>query len=434
MDLSGQFAQPMHPLEHETRWERGADWHFRPKTKLIWRLWDVIDSDRLETYPGYRACTEYLHSHPLIGGHLNRLVGTAFSASRMDANGTLMSFIYSMVDEQGHLTFTDAKFDAKWSALIDLCRATHIPLKAIAPLPSLDLPAFPFALNQEVMLDRFTDDEVTRAFHVGVIRPLSERFALIPKELGVGIRRTMLVPKVVRGDDPPPAPSSETEGRFGYRPPLLEHLALDDVSSAMRLFKSTQIRHVGYLSWTDSSWLNSGTSFRILGHGPYGGRFELSGPEVQDLLVLWHLLEEEGNRLAFSIHRFNLAFDRGLLADRLVDLVIAAEALLLGDLDDKYRGELRFRFALRAAKFIAHPTYAQRDVFRVMRQAYDARSAIVHGGSPKDTRLPNDSSAKLPALTDAVEELVRLGLRKALAMKDEGAKLKQSNFWDGLVF
>jgi hypothetical protein len=35
------------------------------------------------------------------------------------------------------------------------------------------------------------------------------------------------------------------------------------------------------------------------------------------------------------MHRFNLAFDRGLIADRIVDLVIAAEALFLGDLDVK---------------------------------------------------------------------------------------------------
>jgi hypothetical protein len=171
----------------------------------------------------------------------------------------------------------------------------------------------------------------------------------------------------------------------------------------------------------------------VLGQWPYGGRFELSEGDVPRFLELWHLLEEGAVRFGFSIHRFNLAFDRGLLADRIVDLVIAAEALFLGDLDQNYRGELRFRFALRAAKFIEQTTYSEHEVFRVMRQAYDARSAIVHGGLPKETRLPGNQSADLPTFVDAAEDLVRLALRKALSMKEDGKKLRQAEYWDTLV-
>jgi hypothetical protein len=69
-----------------------------------------------------------------------------------------------------------------------------------------------------------------------------------------------------------------------------------------------------------------------------------------------------------------------------------------------------------------------------MRQAYDARSAIVHGGSPTDTRLPDNPSASLPTFIDAIEELVRLGLRKGLSMKEDGNKLRQAEYWDTLVF
>jgi hypothetical protein len=172
----------------------------------------------------------------------------------------------------------------------------------------------------------------------------------------------------------------------------------------------------------------------VLQQWPYGGKYELSAGEVPQFLELWHLLEEGNAPFDFSIRRFNLAFDRGLLTDRIVDLVIAAESLFLSDLDEDYRGELRFRFALRAAKFIEHQSYSEHDVFRVMRRAYDARSAIVHGGSPKDTRLPDDQFAKLPTFIDAIEELVRLGLRKGLAMKEAGKKMRQAEYWDPLLF
>jgi hypothetical protein len=62
------------------------------------------------------------------------------------------------------------------------------------------------------------------------------------------------------------------------------------------------------------------------------------------------------------------------------------------------------------------------------------RSAVVHGGAPKDTRLPDDPTADLTTFTDAVEDLVRVGLRKALSMEEGGTKLRQAEFWDGLLF
>ncbi len=70
----------------------------------------------------------------------------------------------------------------------------------------------------------------------------------------------------------------------------------------------------------------------------------------------------------------------------------------------------------------------------MMRRAYDARSAIVHGGSPNDTRLPDNPSANLPTFIDAIEELMRLGLRKVLSMKEDGKKMRQAEYWDTLVF
>jgi hypothetical protein len=364
------------------------------------------------------------------------MVGTSRSASRLEAENILTSLIYAMLDDEGSLTFTSEKFHSKWQELSAFFGADRIASKSVAPLPHLVVPAFPLRLNDEIVLDRLTDDEVTRCYRVGVIRPTSLRSPLIEGETAVGIRRTTFLPKLLRrGDELPELPKAEEEGSFGRRPYFRDDLVTGDVLSALRLFKRTQIRTAGLASWTDAPWLAGGTEYRVLGQWPYGGRFELSDSEVPQLRELWHLLEEGGFvRFRFSIHRFNLAFDRGVLDDRIVDLVIAAESLFLGELDEQYRGELRFRFALRAAKFIEHPSYREKEVFLVMRRAYDARSAIVHGGSPKDTRLPDNQSADLPTFIDAVEDLVRLGLRKALSMKEDGKKMREAEYWDTLVF
>ncbi|TKB69405.1 MAG: hypothetical protein E8D52_10695 [Nitrospira sp.] len=422
-------------FENETLWERGTDGHFRERKKRIRRLWPMLSDEWLNLRPDHEACVECLKADAIIGPHLDRLVGTSISTSRLEANDILKSLIYAMVDDEKHLVFADEKFHIKWQELISSFRADQIVSKTVAPLPYLVVSTLPLRLNNEVVLDRLTDEEVTRCCQAGVIRPISPRFPLIYGEIAVGIRRTMVLPKLMkRGDEPLEPIDAKDEGSFGNRPLYREDLVIDDVLSALRLFKHTQIRAAGLATWSDFPWLSAGTSFQIIGQWPYGGKLELSEGEVPRFLALWRLLEEGAARFGFSIHRFNLAFDRALLVDRIVDMVIAAEALFLGDLGLKDRGELRFRFALRAAKFIQHPSYGEQEVFRIMRQAYDARSAIVHGGSPDETRLPDNQSANLLTFIDTIEELVRLGLRKALSMKEGGTEIRQANYWDNLVF
>jgi hypothetical protein len=421
--------------EDDTRWERGTDGYFHECKKPTRTLWPTLRDKWLRSLPDYQTCVEYMKSDVLVGPHLDRLVGTSMSASRLEANNILWSLMYAILDNKGRLAFNEERFHGKWREWVDFFGADRIAFKMVAPLPYLVVSAFPLRLNNELVLDRLTDDEVTRCYQVGVIRPDSLQFPLIYGKVAVGIRRTMSLPKLIRRDDEPhESPEVGDEGSFANRPLFRDDLVIDDVLSALRLFKHAQICTAGHAGWTDSILLNASTSFRVLGKWPYGGNYELSEDEVPHFLELWRLLEEGAARFGFSIHRYNLAFDRGLLADRIVDLVIAAEALFLSDLGKKDRGELRFRFALRAAKFIEHPTYGEQDIFRIMRQAYDARSAIVHGGTPEVTRLRDNQSPRLPIFIDTIEELVRLGLHKALAMKEDGKKLRQAEYWDTLMF
>jgi len=424
-------------FEDVIRFERGDDGHFRERKKRIWTLWPMLSPEWLHSVPDYEECINRLRSDEVIGPHLDRLVGTSRTARRLEAESILTSLIYAMLDDEGKLTFTHEKFHSKWQELSDFFDADRIASKSVAPLPNLAVPAFPIRLNDQLALDRLTDDEVTHCYQVGVLRPNSLRCAIIEGKTAVGIRKTTFLPKQLRqGDERLELPAAEEEGSFGRRPYFRDDLVTGDVLSALRLFKRTRIRTAGLVSWTDAPWLAGGTESRVLGHWPYGGSsFELSEGEVPQLLELWHLLEEGGAaRFAFSIRRFNLSFERELPDDRIVDLMIAAEALFLGDLGRTDRGELQFRVALRAAKFIEHPSYSEHEVFHLIRRAYGVRSAIVHGGSPKDTRLPDNPSTNLATFTDAVEDLVRLGLRKALFVKEDGKKMRQAEYWDSLVF
>jgi len=418
----------------ESRWECGTDGNFRELTKRTRKL-PVLNEQWFNSIAEYDTCIEKLKSDPVIGTHVDRLVGTNRSSFRFEPNRVLLSLFYAMFNDEGALAFTDERFDYGLRDWVDFIGADRVASKMVAPLPGLVLPTFPLRLNDELVLDRLTDDEVTNCCQVGILQPTVPQFPLIQRDVAVGIRRTMFSPKVVQsGEEAEQASEVEEVDTFGCRPHLRDDLAIDDVLTAFRLFKNTRISTAGFASWVGSGVSQGGISYRVLRQWPYFGKFELSEEEVPQFLELWHLLEKWSSLFSFSIHRFNLSFEPRIIADRIVDLIIAAESLFLNDVDEQYRGELSFRCALRAAKFIEHPDYNKRELFKVMRRAYKGRSAIVHGGSLKDSKLPDNQSANTTTFIDAIEEIMRLGLNKALSMKNDGKHLREAEYWEDLLF
>ncbi len=433
--ISPLFEGAAHEIEAAARWERGPDGHFRERKRLRPVLWKVLADGWLSKQPDYQTCIDAIAADAVIGPHINCLVGTSQSAFLLTVDQVLHPLIYAMFDDEGHLAFSEERFQQSWHEMTEFFGATTVTVKTVAPLPNLAIPSFPLQLNDEIVLDRLTDEEVNRCYVGGIVLPMSPQFPVLDGAVGVGMRKVTRLPKVVRrGGEPIDPTNFSDEGTFGRRPVTHNDLAIDDVLTALRLFKRTKVRGLGYASWAEAFPVAGATSFRGRGQWPFHGAFELSETEVPKLLELWRCLEGGSKRLGFSIHRFMLAFERGLLADRIVDLVISAEAMLLADTDENSRGELRFRFALRAAKFIEHPHYNEQETYQVMRRAYDVRSAVVHGGSPKDTRLPDNQAADLSTFTDAIEDLVRLALRKALAMGEAAEKLRQSGYWESQLF
>lgn len=423
---------PIQDFEISTNWELGPDGHFRERRVRKPGLWRILQ--HYQSVPGYRDAVQVLTVDPLIGSHVGRLVGTQLSATRLAADDILWSLLHAMANDEGVFEFTDECFDRKWQELLDFCEAEQILLKLVAPIPCLNTPTLPLRLNDELVIDKLSEAEVTICCQVGVLRPLRPSVPIVTSDLAVGLRKTTWTRKIIRSSNEPlPETDLMSEGSFGRRPTVVDHLAVDDVLSALRLLKEGQVRTSGYVSWVDCHWIGGGVSYTPMGHWPFIGGCGLDEDEIVPLIELWRQLEGSAGRLAFPIHRFNLAFERGLLADRIVDLVIAAESLFLSDIDVHDRGELRFRFALRAAKFIEHPSYSERELFRVMRRAYDIRSSIVHGGSPKATGLPNNDAADLLQFVDGIEELVRLALRKAIGMQERGAQLRKSEFWEAML-
>lgn len=114
--------------------------------------------------------------------------------------------------------------------------------------------------------------------------------------------------------------------------------------------------------------------------------------------------------------------------------MIAAESLFLSEMDERYRGELRFRLSTRAASLLGKTLEERLRPFKFMRRAYDARSVIVHGSHPSKDELRglDGESVTVSDFADALEGVVRATLHVAIDFLASGKRFPPP--WEELMF
>lgn len=159
---------------------------------------------------------------------------------------------------------------------------------------------------------------------------------------------------------------------------------LDRVLTVFKLFKDSLVLSVSVFANTrlvDSlphytHWLDADR-----GLPP----FHLDKQEETEFARFWEEFVEinPGN---FAVYRFHLADYRSYSADRFTDYVESLEYLLA---PDSGGGEIRYKFASRGVLILGRDKTAKtrRDLYEELRDAYDMRSAIVHGDESEQSKL-----------------------------------------------
>lgn len=101
--------------------------------------------------------------------------------------------------------------------------------------------------------------------------------------------------------------------------------------------------------------------------------------------------------LTIAMNRVGASLKKRTIVDRAIDLGIGLEAMLLHSIgNEKDRGELRYRAAVRGAVFLGNKSADRKDVYEIIRAAYNLRSAAVHTGrlDPKNTERDTETLSK----------------------------------------
>jgi hypothetical protein len=399
-----------------------------------WQVCLEAKRDALHDLEEYAAAVGALRADEVIHAQLEKLVGTDLSASRVEVHEVVDHFVWAIARQRGRLEWHEQTFNETFEALMREFDRNSYELEIVAPLHGLgcDPAVDDLQLEDGLVLGALSAEEVGWALTTGLIRPQLAPAGLVQVGRVWGVRARFTAPKVVGESMAGTLDTWERQQASIAR--------MEEVLHALRLFKAGRVSLPGSLSLV-KHWSGTSSGVRIVGIGHqeaawWSRSYALTAAEAAELREFWPsvTLGRSKKLVAAAIRRLSYAGERNRADDRLVDLVIAAESLFLGGAGTaQERGELRYRYALRGAFFLEIEGSSRRQVFRFLRNGYDARSAIVHGGSPEDALLKSlgGDQLELGQFADLTEELVRQAIRKALALPSEaGLGLVD---WDALI-
>lgn len=135
----------------------------------------------------------------------------------------------------------------------------------------------------------------------------------------------------------------------------------------------------------------------------------------------WDIINQMHQPIYNALFRFNSSYERRTLSDRLIELMIAMEALFG---DKEYH---RYKIPLRCACMLYPPGKERKRVFTTIKGFYDTRSKIVHGGKL-------ELATNIEGEVDRFEQYVRRSILKFLERHKDGCPITSGSELDDLLF
>ena len=133
----------------------------------------------------------------------------------------------------------------------------------------------------------------------------------------------------------------------------------------------------------------------------------------------WDTLYNIPTWLKTALNRFNSSYEKRDLADRLIDLVIALEALF----GDGEHGSVAYKVAIRCAYWLQDKEKKRYETFSTVKDLYSARSRVVHG------ELKDLTEQRV----DDLESIVRASVKKFLNHQAEMTTVPNGKELDKLM-
>lgn len=362
----------------------------------------------------FRKAQSEVRADSLWSSHVDKLVGTPMSARRISLDDLLMGIPVRIVKATGLFDFSAEHFDAQVDDFEKLVHSKTVECVRTTPFYGICLTS-ELTVTKNVSFIPLDDDQLMAFLDLGFLESdspgMGADFVHSPPRAAIISR--FQVPKIVRGDNEDPNSENAEFLESLARQAVLETTAIE----LLTLILGATIAPIGSITETPgatSGWrqYQKITAFNRWALKP----IELSEEVADEFRRYWPVVSDDSRKskhyLAIALRRYALATIRPSLDDRLIDLMICAEAIFLR----VESNELTYKLAHRAALFLGGNASSKKEVFKFFTDAYSMRSKVVHGSKsylvePKDIENLTQTTSKLSEhLREAILKMLAIAM------------------------
>lgn len=417
----------------ESQWFK-SDYDTYQKQYVRIPLWAAVihkSIEEIHALDEYKECLDVLGADPVISSHMNTLVGTFLSSHRIETDSIILRPIYAFLSNEEIKGFELSLFNSEYIKIEEALYSDEIEYCNITPLCGFRMKKELLQVTDKISLVKLTDDEVLTFFRLGLKLGSSlgnEDF--VHGIHGFGIKVTYRLPKII-GE-----PDKQIEEMASNK--FFTNQYEKETINALRVFKEGKLYPIASIRKSNSIF-SSGINFSLEKPvKPFmNDKFSLSEAECKDFIELHSSISEaklvDNHFMSVNIRRFSQSNERDDIEDRIIDLMISAEALFLSS-GGSFQGELKYRLAHRAAMLIGDDIGDRKYVFEFMQKAYDVRSSIVHGSIPKLPKKMNGEEYTLEEFCSDIEKYLRISTKKVLSLLSDPSGKRKELDWKSIVF
>jgi|GEM_PF-4881439 len=433
----------------ETKWTKDAYGNYRGSTGNRPLLGEFLHRQKDQSALYDQAVTA-IYNDTDFGRAIGCMVGSESDLMLFDCDTVITYAADAVTKLDGKLHVRKPEVSRRLGELRRYFTKPHQDDKIIIPLPSLEYSRFPIQIDNGIEIDILTADEVGACIGSGVLRPMGNNFPLLPAEECLGVRIGIQSPlrivppqdfQVSQEDLMRRLTQASTEPhKFGTVSPWKISDCVDDLLFVLRLARSEPIGTLGavLISNPMTGWTRAWIGQQDWNFPSKRMPYEIDQATARQIRDLWRKLKtknENGHCLPpICQRRFNAAMERVLPEDAILDYLITAEALFLsGSGSPEERGELGFRLALRASKFLETKETDRLALYKFIKAAYDKRSQIAHGGSLPMTVKVGGEEVSVHEFVDKLSSVMRRALLTAIDKYISDKDFPTPNYWNLLV-
>ncbi len=363
-----------------------------------------------------------LKSDSIIGKRVGKVIGTGSALWLFTPANFLCTFVWRYLELNKFAPqFNEQVFGSVVTEAEEWFTNNQVMHTFQAFVENLELKDETFNLLSDIKVRRLTNDTISKMWNESLILqthyPLTSHNSYSVANLTTMLETSISTDIVVANsfEDAPKQASYDNEIRRKF----------ELVVFALRLHGAGDIR-LGPILHTTDLWFGGGTSASSnpANWTPSGPKYVINSDEINNIQKTCNLLMsaqvDDGTQLGVGLRRLEYAAERRRPEDKLLDLIIALEAMVLTKND---RGG-QFKLALYSAHILGGSKKEKLQVRDKIKEGYKVRNAIVHGDKKRLEK------ADLLVLVPEVFDIVRRVAKKRVFMVSKGEPLD----WDDILF